>query len=418
MTLLSEVTALDAEYVMGTYGRSSVEFVRGLGTELFDSEGRRYLDFLSGLAVTSLGHAHPAVAAAISEQSTRLLHVSNLFHTEHQAPVEDVRASHAGFECRHTRFELGDHAFGDLSIGDELLHAGHVDTRDERARIGPIAVDALDIGEVHELLGVERFGHRARDRVGVDVVRLAMIVDANRRDHRDELFAQHALHDRGIDLAHITDEPEQRVALIDTDKRGVFAGKSDRVGTVAVHRRDDLAVDLADQRHAHDVDGFGVGDAPAVDELGFLAEPAHEIADLRTAAVHDDRVHADETHEHDVGGEEIRECRIGHRVAAVLDHDGLARELADIRQRFGEDDRLLPRRSHALVGTCDGFRGHDVRRFSSMYACERSVVSTVASPCAWRRSHRISISRLAMCFASAASSCVHAMPSRQLVTPL
>jgi acetylornithine/N-succinyldiaminopimelate aminotransferase len=86
-TLLADVTALDAEHVMGTYGRFPVEFVRGNGTELFDSEGRRYLDFLSGLAVTSLGHAHPAVAAALSEQASKLLHVSNLFHTEHQAPL-------------------------------------------------------------------------------------------------------------------------------------------------------------------------------------------------------------------------------------------------------------------------------------------------------------------------------------------
>jgi acetylornithine/N-succinyldiaminopimelate aminotransferase len=83
----TDVIALDGEYVMGTYGRFPVEFVRGFGTELFDAEGRRYLDFLSGLAVTSLGHAHPAVAAAISEQASTLLHVSNLFHTEHQAPV-------------------------------------------------------------------------------------------------------------------------------------------------------------------------------------------------------------------------------------------------------------------------------------------------------------------------------------------
>jgi acetylornithine/N-succinyldiaminopimelate aminotransferase len=86
-TLLSELTALDAEHVMGTYSRFPVEFVRGCGTELFDSEGRRYLDFLSGLAVTSLGHAHPAVAAAVSQQASKLLHVSNLFHTEHQAPL-------------------------------------------------------------------------------------------------------------------------------------------------------------------------------------------------------------------------------------------------------------------------------------------------------------------------------------------
>jgi acetylornithine/N-succinyldiaminopimelate aminotransferase len=54
-------------------------FVRGRGTELFDVDGSRYLDFLSGIAVTSLGHANPAVAAAISAQASELLHVSNFF---------------------------------------------------------------------------------------------------------------------------------------------------------------------------------------------------------------------------------------------------------------------------------------------------------------------------------------------------
>jgi acetylornithine/N-succinyldiaminopimelate aminotransferase len=89
-TTTADLIALDAEHVMGTYGRFPVEFVRGAGTELFDAEGRRYLDFLSGLAVTSLGHAHPAVAAAIAEQAATLLHTSNLFHTEHQAPLAAV----------------------------------------------------------------------------------------------------------------------------------------------------------------------------------------------------------------------------------------------------------------------------------------------------------------------------------------
>ena len=62
-------------------------FVRGQGTELWDADGRRYLDFLSGLAVTSLGHSHPAVAAALAAQATTLLHTSNLFATEHAAPL-------------------------------------------------------------------------------------------------------------------------------------------------------------------------------------------------------------------------------------------------------------------------------------------------------------------------------------------
>ena len=66
---------------MSTYAPPPVTFVRGEGTRLWDDQGREYLDFLSGLAVTSLGHAHPAVAAALCEQARTLLHVSNLFGT-------------------------------------------------------------------------------------------------------------------------------------------------------------------------------------------------------------------------------------------------------------------------------------------------------------------------------------------------
>ncbi len=64
---------------MPTYPPTAVTFVRGQGSELWDDEGTRYLDFLGGLAVTALGHAHPAVADAISEQARTLLHVSNLY---------------------------------------------------------------------------------------------------------------------------------------------------------------------------------------------------------------------------------------------------------------------------------------------------------------------------------------------------
>lgn len=67
--------------LMGTYPPAPVTFVRGSGTELWDADGRRYLDFLGGLAVVSLGHAHPAVADALCEQARTLLHVSNLFGT-------------------------------------------------------------------------------------------------------------------------------------------------------------------------------------------------------------------------------------------------------------------------------------------------------------------------------------------------
>jgi predicted acetylornithine/succinylornithine family transaminase len=67
---------------MGTYRQPPAVFVRGEGTLLFDAAGRRYLDFLSGIAVTSLGHAHPVVADALAAQARKLLHVSNLYGNE------------------------------------------------------------------------------------------------------------------------------------------------------------------------------------------------------------------------------------------------------------------------------------------------------------------------------------------------
>jgi acetylornithine/N-succinyldiaminopimelate aminotransferase len=72
----------DRSALMHTYADPPVTFVRGQGTMLYDTEGGAYLDFLSGLAVTSLGHAHPAVTAAVAQQSATLSHVSNLFGNE------------------------------------------------------------------------------------------------------------------------------------------------------------------------------------------------------------------------------------------------------------------------------------------------------------------------------------------------
>ncbi len=67
--------------VMHTYGRQPLVLVRGEGSRVWDAEGREYLDFVAGLAVCNLGHAHPAIAQAASDQLTRLVHVSNLYYT-------------------------------------------------------------------------------------------------------------------------------------------------------------------------------------------------------------------------------------------------------------------------------------------------------------------------------------------------
>lgn len=79
--------AADRSYLMPTYAEPAVEFVRGAGSWLWDSDDNRYLDLLSGLAVTSLGHSHPEVAESLATQAKKLLHVSNLFGNEHNQPL-------------------------------------------------------------------------------------------------------------------------------------------------------------------------------------------------------------------------------------------------------------------------------------------------------------------------------------------
>jgi acetylornithine aminotransferase/acetylornithine/N-succinyldiaminopimelate aminotransferase len=80
MTKLDDIRALEGRHIMPTYKRQPVVFVRGAGARLWDTEGREYLDLLSGIGVASLGHANPGLAAAIAEQASTLIHTSNLYY--------------------------------------------------------------------------------------------------------------------------------------------------------------------------------------------------------------------------------------------------------------------------------------------------------------------------------------------------
>jgi len=84
---LEDTRALEERYLMRTYRRAPVDFVRGEGPLLWDADGKRYLDFLTGISVCSVGHCHPEVVKAVRDQSHRLMHVSNLFYTEPMAQL-------------------------------------------------------------------------------------------------------------------------------------------------------------------------------------------------------------------------------------------------------------------------------------------------------------------------------------------
>src|SRR5262245_56132581 len=84
-TTFDDIQTRESQHVLQTYRRQPVAFVRGAGPRLYDVDGREYLDFVSGIGVASLGHAHPGLAAVIADQATTLLHTSNLYFHPYQA---------------------------------------------------------------------------------------------------------------------------------------------------------------------------------------------------------------------------------------------------------------------------------------------------------------------------------------------
>ncbi len=95
---LASVSRMEAKLLLPTYERQPILFVRGRGVYLWDSEGKRYLDFLSGIGVNALGHNHPAIQAAIKRQASRLIHVSNLFFHEYQAELARLLTKISGLD--------------------------------------------------------------------------------------------------------------------------------------------------------------------------------------------------------------------------------------------------------------------------------------------------------------------------------
>ena len=84
---LATVIRAEQDLLLPTYDRHKILFTRGLGVYLWDSEGKRYLDFLSGIGVNALGHAHPAIQKVLKQQAGKLIHTSNLFYHEYQSEL-------------------------------------------------------------------------------------------------------------------------------------------------------------------------------------------------------------------------------------------------------------------------------------------------------------------------------------------
>src|SRR5512139_2584079 len=91
----AEIIALNERYLFPTYARAPIALLRGQGCRVWDADGREYLDFFASTVVTALGHAHPAVTRALTEQAATILHVSNLHHSVPQALLAEQLCRHS-----------------------------------------------------------------------------------------------------------------------------------------------------------------------------------------------------------------------------------------------------------------------------------------------------------------------------------
>ena len=94
----AQIRGMEARYLINTYRRPPVVFTHGRGCLLYDSRGREYLDFLGGIAVNALGHAHPRLVRVIRREAGRAIHVSNLFHNPFQGPLARKLAEWSGLD--------------------------------------------------------------------------------------------------------------------------------------------------------------------------------------------------------------------------------------------------------------------------------------------------------------------------------
>src|SRR5579863_9849764 len=89
MNTFEQIAERERQFLLQTYNRYPVVLTRGKGVFLWDIEEKKYLDFVSGLGVNALGHAHPRIVKAIREQAAKIVHVSNLYYHEYQGPLAE-----------------------------------------------------------------------------------------------------------------------------------------------------------------------------------------------------------------------------------------------------------------------------------------------------------------------------------------
>jgi len=128
--IMKELINKAEQYIFPTYIRSPIVLTKGEGMKVWDSEGKEYLDFMSGIAVLNVGHLHPRVVEAIHKQSSKLMHVSNLYYSEPQIKLAELLITHSfadkvffcnsGAEANEAAIKLARKVFKDKGEGNRF----------------------------------------------------------------------------------------------------------------------------------------------------------------------------------------------------------------------------------------------------------------------------------------------------------
>ena len=192
---LDRIRGLESQYLLQNYARYPLLLQRGRGCYVYDASGKRYLDFLTGIGVNALGHAHPRITKVIREQAGLLLHTSNLYYHEYQGPLAERLAKVSGLE--RTFF---------CNSGAESMEGALKMTRSHGRRIHP---DKYEVVALHNSFHGRTFG--ALSITGQEKYRKdfePMLPGAKFVPHNDVVMLEQAVNDRtaGIVLEWIQGE--------------------------------------------------------------------------------------------------------------------------------------------------------------------------------------------------------------------
>src|SRR5271154_2315820 len=98
MDNFEQIAERERQFLLTTYNRYPIVLARGKGVFLYDIEGKKYLDFVSGLGVNALGHAHPRIVKAIRDQAAKVIHLSNLYYNEYQGVLAEKLCQKSGLD--------------------------------------------------------------------------------------------------------------------------------------------------------------------------------------------------------------------------------------------------------------------------------------------------------------------------------